>query len=1267
MSWNRLTAAISAGLMMTIGAIPQASAGTSGTDDAQTSGRGAAVAVRLLTGDRVILTPGPDGRRTAAVEPGPGRDGIVFHTQETGGSLSVLPSDAMDLVTTGTLDRGLFDVTALIAQGYDEAHTDALPLIVSDTARTDVAKATPDSRKSAATLARRLTGMDDPTAPSRRLASIGASALHVADKDLSRFWAALAPAGVAPGARVVSTPRVWLDAKVTPVLDRSTAQINAPTAWQAGYEGQGVKVAVLDTGADANHPDLAGRIVNAKDFSGSSGTGDAFGHGTHVASTVAGSGAASSGTHRGVAPRADLLIGKVLDDQGNGDMSSVVSGMEWAVAEHAKVVNMSLGADVATDGTDPLSQAVDQLSASGETLFVVAAGNTGEQGDNTVGAPGAADGALTVGAVDRDDSLAPFSSRGPRWGDGAVKPDVTAPGVDIVAARASGTAMGTPVDANYTTASGTSMATPHVAGAAALLLQQHPDWSAQQLKDTLISTARTVPGTREPEQGGGRIDLAAAVTGSLTATGTVLLGPVEAGKPGGQHPTATLRYTNTSGKALTLDLDLALDTAGGRAPVAGSITLGQKRVTVAPGTTVEVPLRTDGTKAVRGDYYGYVTAKSAAGTVLAHTTVGLVIAAPTRRLTVRTLDINGKPADTLPALWGQDGFVGYTSLNPVVAEVQEGTYQLSYTSVDDAADGVELRQTVDPEVKVTKDMTVTLDSRKTTQVHIRTPRPSEQQGVVSYQTYRQMDGRSLTQGVMFFDIAKRIYVSPTARVTDGTFEFASRWQLVAPQLRAEVTGSSLALDPYYMPRSPVFGDKGAKLTAVDAGTFTAPDFGRGKVRGKVAVIRDAAMDEQALVQAAADAGAVAVILAVPADMYPWTRWRPDTERVALPVVRVSAAQGAALLKRVATRRTQVEFSGTVHSPYLYDVMQLSQGRVPDKVVMTVSERNSAVVRATYSRTGKSEWGSEQRFGWRPYQDSAWNQYSRFVSTGRERVEYVTAGDTLWQHRVSHTTPGNVDLPLGSGMQDQRRTYRAGQHAAERWFGAVARPSIPRGTESPSVRDGNMLELRIPEFTDSGDGHWSRLFEESGGVGTRAGAGDSASAALYRDGKRVSGADSAWANVPVPAGRAEYRLEMTTSRISDAWDYGTGTETAWTFRSDTTTDKTPLHLLQVDYGVPVDERNAVAPGRRHKVGLHVRLQEGLAAPAGVTPRFETSYDDGRTWTKSSVRRTASGWTAEVERPARVRGDAFVSLRVTATDATGAEIRQTVRRAYLHPGR
>ena len=161
----------------------------------------------------------------------------------------------------------------------------------------------------------------------------------------------------------------------------------------------------------------------------------------------------------------------MLDDGGSGYDSSIIAGMEWAAHSGAKVVSMSLGGDP-TDGTDPMSQAVNDLTAETGALFVVAAGNAGAA--RTVGSPGAAASALTVGAVDRDDNLAEFSSRGPRLGDNGLKPEITAPGVGIVAARAAGTTMGTPVDDAYTTASGTSMATPHVAGAAAILAQEHP-------------------------------------------------------------------------------------------------------------------------------------------------------------------------------------------------------------------------------------------------------------------------------------------------------------------------------------------------------------------------------------------------------------------------------------------------------------------------------------------------------------------------------------------------------------------------------------------------------------------------------------------------------------------------------------------------------------------------------------------------------------------------------------------------------------------------
>ncbi|MGW6897474.1 S8 family serine peptidase [Streptomyces sp. NPDC054919] len=1275
MKWIRLTGAISAGLLLVAGGVPaaasteEAAAGTATRPAAVPGARSATV--RLVTGDRVTVTSLPGGRHTASVQPGPGRERVPFRTLEGDDkALTVLPFDAEPLVSAGTLDRRLFDVTALIADGYDEAHTSTLPLIVSSAPSRVGARVSSQAAKAAAATADRLVAFKSAATPARELESLDARSLRVADDDLGRFWKTLNPGGKSDAARAAVAPRIALDGKVKAVLDRSTAQINAPAAWKAGYEGQGVKVAVLDTGVDANHPDLAGRVAEAKDFSGSPSTDDHFGHGTHVAATVGGTGAASSGTRRGVAPHADLLIGKVLGDDGYGSESSVIDGMEWAASQHAKVVNMSLGSDSETDGTDPMSQAVNTLTASTDTLFVVAAGNAGP-GPSTVGSPGAADAALTVGAVDRDDSLASFSSRGPRLGDAAVKPDVTAPGVGIVAARASGTTMGDPVDANYTSASGTSMATPHVAGAAALLAQQHPDWGAQQLKDALISTSHTVPGTKVTEQGGGRIDLATAM-GAVTATGSVTLAPLHTDRSGKQQA-ATVRYTNTGDKPVTLSLAAGLATNTGRALAAGVVTLGSDTVRLAPGATAEVPLRTDAAHAVRGKYYGYVTATAADGTVLAHTTVALNVHAPLHKLTVVARDRDGKVIEgAAPVIWGADGFVNYTSLEPAVAEVEEGTYQLSFGTLDRAADGQELREVVNPEVKVTKDMSVTLNAADTTPVQIRTPRPAEQRGVLSYQTYRKIDGNGLIQGVMFFDIAKRIYVSPTAKVTDGDFEFSSRWQMVAPQLQAKVSGTSLDFSPYYVNTSPAFSDKGARLTAVDAGKGTSAELRAAHVRGKLAVVRWDFSDDRALAQAAADAGAKALMLVVEEGFYPWTRWSPTGDRMAVPTMRAGTAEGTALLKRATQRTTTVKFSGTVRSPYLYDVMQVSKGSVPKRLVYTVSERESAVVRSTYTRTGASSWASEQRFGWRPYQDTAWNQYTRYVPAGQERIEYVTGGDTLWKHVVHHNVIDVPDFPLAAGMHDDTRTYRPGERATERWFGAVVRPSIPRGGHLPSVRNGDTLSVYVPEFNDSGAGHWSFAEADSfgGGVGTGVTAtavSDTATAALYRNGKRIAESDQgAWGNFEVPAGDAEYRMDLTTARTSDDWRFGTGTRTSWTFRSGTAADTALLPMLQVDYTVPVDARNAVGSQRKHTLGLDVRMQDGMAAPRGVTLKVETSYDDGRTWTTAPTARKGSGFTAVVERPARVHGDAYVTLRVTAKDAAGNTVRQTVDRAYLQRG-
>ncbi|WP_328628841.1 S8 family serine peptidase [Streptomyces sp. NBC_00353] len=1268
----RLWAVISMSAVMATSAItPVAAQSPRGTEARTPAPHDRTSTLRLITGDRVTVSDAPNGKKTASVQRAPGRENVFFQITEKDGALTVLPSDAAALVRTERLDAGLFDVAGLIAQGYDETHADALPLIVS---------APKGSARAAAKRVDALAEFHEGSAEPRRLPSIDAQALRVADDDLPAFWKKLVPpAGASVASAAATTPKIWLDHKVRPTLDRSTAQINAPAAWAAGYHGEGVKVAVLDTGADQTHPDLAGRVSEAKDFSASGSTEDHFGHGTHVAATAAGSGAASGGLRKGVAPSSDLLIGKVLGDNGSGSESQVIAGMEWAAGQGAKVVNMSLGADMETDGTDPMSLAVNEISRSSGALFVVAAGNAGERGEMTVGSPGAADAALTVGAVDRDDSLASFSSRGPRFGDRAAKPDITAPGVGIVAARATGTTMGVPVDDYYVAADGTSMATPHVAGAAALLAGQHPGWGAEQLKDALISTSHTVSGQVPTQQGGGRVDVKAAFTSPVTATGTIVMGPFDrAGSP--VERAGVVRYANSSGKEVSLSLRAALTSKGGKQLPAQALTLGADTVRVAPGATVEVPVGIDPAKAGRGTYYGYVTATSAEG-VSVHTTVSLWVRAPMHQVTIDSRGPDGQPVGwALVDLFGGDTEARFISSDPLVAEVEEGTYLVGGTLAEDGGDGVRLIQVVNPEVKVTKDTTVTLDARKAKLVRVRTPEPAERRNNVTYQMYRKIDGVEQTMGIYYEDGggAVDLYVNPTSKVTEGAFEFNARFEMTAPELRTEVRGAGFDLKPYYAKQSAPFDPRGEQLVAVDAGTRDKPDLRPGTVRGKLAVIRDDyAMDGYDLAETAAKAGAKGVVIVLPEGLIAWTRWKPMDTRSAIPVVRMTAADGAELLRYMAERKAVVDISGTVASPYLYDIATQWQ-QVPQDVTYTVSDRNTAQVKASYANNSALGWTSEQRFSWRPYAEVAW-ETSRWVPTGRTRTEYVTSGDTQWMHDVDFVTGPDLFYggALQSGLRDAPRTFKAGEKATEEWYKAVVRPSIPRGFSRPSVRNGDLLSLAIPEYTDAVAGHWGRRQVPStgGGIG-RTGTpgtaddpsypqGDTVAAVLYRDGKKVSEAAGAWGIFSVPAGKAGYRLDLTTERKTEYWQTGTRTATSWSFRSDTAAKETLLPLLQVDYGVRADLSNTVGGGKRHDLDLTVRNQDGLTAPTGVRLKVEASFDDGKTW-KGQVRvkdRGHNRFTATVERPGEHRQGAYVTLRVTASDKAGNTVRQTVERAYL----
>jgi hypothetical protein len=283
-----------------------------------------------------------------------------------------------------------------------------------------------------------------------------------------------------------------------------------------GGTGRGVRVAVLDTGIARNHIDLQNRILDSTDFTGE-GPGDQNGHGTHVAGIVGGTGQGEGGKYSGVAPEADLLDVKVLGHDGGGRASNLLSGIEWAVARQAKVLNLSIQGPV-SDGSDAISRSVNWAVQQG-VVACVAAGNQGPD-PGTVTAPGAASEAITVGALDHEDRVADFSSRGGAGPGQADKPDLVLPGF-VVSCRTPGLPFEDLVGDLYRLEKGTSQASPIAAGFCALLLQANPTLAPAGMKSRLKQTSVDLH-FPSSDQGAGRGDIRRAFEG---------VGPVSAPPP----------------------------------------------------------------------------------------------------------------------------------------------------------------------------------------------------------------------------------------------------------------------------------------------------------------------------------------------------------------------------------------------------------------------------------------------------------------------------------------------------------------------------------------------------------------------------------------------------------------------------------------------------------------------------------------------------------------------------------------------------------------
>ncbi|MGW1728912.1 S8 family serine peptidase [Streptomyces sp. NPDC002306] len=1141
----------------------------------------------------------------------------------SGDDLYVYPESALPFLAQGTLDRQLFNITDLIADGYDDAHSDRLPLIVSYTQ---------------ADAARRASAVPEGATRVRNLDSVQGAALSADRSRADDFWKSVART-TNNGARTQDTrpsfsdgiSHIWLDAPIHADLADSTAQIGAPQVWEGGDTGQGVDVAVLDTGVDAGHPDLADRIASRQSFVPDENTDDHSGHGTHVASIIAGTGAASDGKEKGVAPGARLRIGKVLDNYGSGQISYALAGMEWAaVDQHAKVINMSLGTGQVSDGSDPLSQAVDRLSAQTGALFVVAAGNLG--GPSTIGAPGAATAALTVSAVDATDSLASFSSKGPRV-DGALKPEISAPGVGILAANSQFSENG---QGAYRSMSGTSMATPHVAGAAALLAAAHPDLTGSQLKDLLASRSRQTPTYDAFEAGSGRLDVAAAAQAGVFASATAYAAQYKGGTL--QRP---VTYTNITDAPVTL----ALSVDAPHAP-SGMFRVSVSHVVVPAHGTAVVTLAIDGSAGTAKNHYsGQLLATDTAGRAVAHTAVSLGFATM-HKLTLTFKDSEGNPTS------GEVQMLRAGDRNPFLIPVgPSGTEEiflpddvysaLSYQEIQGVhgphSKGLALLG--DPDVLLDRDTTVSFDASKAKRLEMTTPQRSD----VTFQKLgynRTMNGvrSGLSAESLYYD---SIWAQPTTHsVTHGDFQLTARWRGEKPALAVstrttEFTGilrqegiTPLAKGTY-------------KLPLVFAGQGSSADYAHLDARGKAVVVRHND-DVNDIDQAANAIAAGAKLMLVVENGYgrPMRSYAPlGQQPVTLDVGLLGTEEGERLIRQAGDGGTRITVDSETASPYVYDLAHVWHNEIPSKMTVKGDTENLARIDVTFASPKPNTSGGEFRFEWLDGVDWTSGNIMPEPANGK-RTDWVSTTGVRWHQEA---------FADSIGFEEGAKTlYRAGSRQSEEWFKPIQRPFLNDTffNNLRPTRNGNHLYVDIPAWGSGNHVGWNQdpaVTQQQ---------------TLYQGSTQLGQGNftNVWGDAP-SAGRLPYKLVVTGERDVSYTPYSSRTRTEWDFTSEAPTDAATvvLPLIQLDYRIGTDAAGRAGRHDTLSVSAAHLPGAGLVGKIGAVS-LELSYDDGRSWHKAAC---PSAGRFRLAAPANA---SFVSLRASVKDSAGNSAHQTVMRAF-----
>lgn len=490
-----------------------------------------------------------------------------------------------------------------------------------------------------------------------------------------------------------------------------------------------------------------------------------------------------------------------------------------------------------------------------------------------------------------------------------------------------------------------------------------------------------------------------------------------------------------------------------------------------------------------------------------------------------------------------------------------------------------------------------------------------------------------------------LWVTPTPKVTKGSYTFATRWRQIQPPLTFS-SGSQTYAGVVIQSLSPALPEGTGSYRAVWAGNGSAADFRKLKVRGQVAVVRRSDT-VPAPDQAAAAAKAGARQLLILNDGYgKFDPWADLPDAAPLPVASLGTDDSARLLSRIRkTGTATLRVVSHPHPRYLYDLVRHHDGAIPRDPSYRPGPGELARIDESFRDTRQGE-AREYRDDVSAIFNGPMLSGSTPVATQGTLTSWVTAGT-------------GVRWVSGAGMSDlgQRglaRSYKPRSTTGESWFSSIQRPRLLNDGVSwrAPFRTGDVISTSVvPAWGDSG-GHAGVVWADS----------DTSKISLYQ-GDQLLGEDVNERIVTVEGMSPDvlpYRMVVEGKRNLPDRPYSIRTRTEWGFTSSTTdyTVLTPLPLVQLDYAVATN-----LAGKAHRrTGLtvtpsHLKGAAGAGAIRVVT--LEVSYDDGATWRRTTLRQSGGDWKAQLDAPSRAR---FASLRTTARDTKGNSVSQTVIRAF-----